>query len=690
MEGESGNAAPGSGGVQGEGGRTDESEPPERIDVPNSDAAGGDAVNSNAASGDSQETRAQRTANALGKRLSLVTLAALGVVYGDIGTSPLYALKECFSNIYGIEPTRPNVLGLLSMITWSLVLVITVKYVTIALRADNGGEGGSFALLALIFPIGTPAGFTRGSILVALALFGTALMYGDGVITPAMTVLGAMEGLNQANSSLAHFIVPFTLVILTFLFAVQKFGTGKVGIAFGPIMLVYFVTIGVLGAMEIARAPSVLMAVNPWYAVRFVMENGVMAFFILGAVVLVMTGAEALYADMGHFGARPIRIAWLSLVFPALLINYLGQGALIIRDPGTVDNPFFLLAPPEFMVPLLFIATAAAVVASQAMISGAFSITRQGIQLGFIPRMDVQHTSGNERGQIYIPEVNFFMASLCLLIVLAFRNTTNLSAAYGIAVTGTMLTTTVLLYRVMRLRFRWSRAHAGLLTLLFLTLDVLFFGSNIIKVQYGGWVPLALGTGIFIMMLTWKRGRLLLRQRLASGAMGMDLFIDNIADSRIQRVAGTAVFMTKTEAGVPPVLLHHLKHNKVLHERVLIMSVITSEVPEASASERLVVTPLGENFWRVVATYGFMESPDIPGLLEVVDRMGIRCKPMETSYFLGRENLIPTRSRDPDHIRMARWRKVLFAIMARNARSATEFFRIPPNRVVELGTQIEI
>ncbi len=625
-----------------------------------------------------------------GKKLALLTLTALGVVYGDIGTSPLYALKECFSHIYGVEPTRDNVLGVLSMFVWSLLLVITLKYIGFILRADNRGEGGSFSLLALIFPQGTPQGKARGTLLVALALFGTALMYGDGIITPAMSVLGAMEGINQAVPSLASYIVPFSLVILASLFAVQRFGTNRVGKAFGPVMLLYFTTIATLGAIEIVKSPSVLVAVNPWYAVSFAIEHGWLAFFILGSVVLVITGGEALYADMGHFGARPIRMAWLYLVFPALLVNYFGQGALIIRDPAAADNPFYLLAPQAFMVPLLFIATAAAVVASQAMISGAYSITRQGIQLGFIPRLEVRHTSGHEEGQIYIPEVNYFIAAGCLVIVLAFRNTANLGAAYGIAVTGTMLTTTILFYVVARHRFQWTALRAGSLTALFLTIDLLFFSANMVKIKYGGWVPLVLGIALFVLMLTWKRGRTLLNTRLADSAMPIDLFIDNIAKAGIHRVSGTAVFMTGTDADVPPVLLHHLKHNKVLHERVLILTVKTSDAPESAPNERLSISPLGEGIWRVAATYGFMQTPNVPQLLEIVDRMGIRCKPMETSYFMGRERLIPTRSKSADTIRMARWRKVIFSLMARNARSATEFFSIPPNRVVELGTQIEI
>ncbi len=625
-----------------------------------------------------------------GKRLAVLTLTALGVVYGDIGTSPLYAIKECFSPMYGLTPTRENVFGILSLIVWALTLVISVKYVSFVLRADNHGEGGGFALLALIFPKrGLDRDSDRGRVLVALALCGIALLYGDGIITPAMSVLGAMEGLEIALPHVARFIVPITLVILAMLFFAQRLGTDLVGKAFGPIMLVWFVTIAALGLHEIAASPWILTAVNPMHALHFMQAHGSLSFFVLGSVVLVITGGEALYADMGHFGKRPIRLAWLVMVFPALLLNYFGQGALLVRNPAAIANPFFLLAPTSMLLPLLVLATCAAVVASQAMISGAYSVTRQGIQLGFIPRMEIRHTSKIEEGQIYIPEVNWFMAAGCLMVVLSFQNTSKLGAAYGIAVTGTMLITTILFYYVARLRFRWAAWQALALTALFLTVDVAFFSANAVKVAHGGWVPLVLGAGLFLLMLTWKRGRALLSRRLSDGAMPIQLFLDGIEKSSVHRVSGTAVFMTGSAEGVPPVLLHHLKHNKVLHERVLLVSVKTADVPETSASERIRVLPLGQGFWRVIVTYGFMQSPNVPQVLEVVDQMGIRCRPMETSYFMGRERLIPVAGRPGEAFSLPRWRKVIFGIMTRNARSATEFFAIPPNRVVELGTQIE-
>lgn len=628
--------------------------------------------------------------NPTGKRLAILTLTALGVVYGDIGTSPLYAIKECFGHLYGLTPTRENVFGVLSLIVWSLTLVVSVKYISFILRADNRGEGGTFALLALIFPRREPtSGMSRGKVLVALALFGTALLYGDGIITPAMSVLGAMEGLTIISPNVSHYIVPITLVILASLFFAQRLGTDLVGKAFGPIMLMWFVTIALLGILEIVKSPWILGAVNPWHAIQFVRTHASLAFFVLGSVVLVITGGEALYADMGHFGRRPIRLAWLVMVFPALLLNYFGQGALLVRDPSAAANPFFLLAPKALLLPLLILATCAAVVASQAMISGAFSVTRQGIQLGFIPRLEIRHTSKTEEGQIYIPEVNWFIAVGCLIIVVAFKNTSALGAAYGIAVTGTMLITTILFYIVARLRFRWEAWQAMSLTAVLLIIDLAFFSANVVKVAHGGWVPLVLGVFLFVGMLTWKRGRALLSNRLSEGSMPLQLFLDGVERSSVHRVAGTAVFMTGNDDGVPPVLLHHLKHNKVLHERVLLVSVKTADIPETSASERIRVFPLGQGFWRVIASYGFMQSPNVPQVLEVVDQMGIRCKPMETSYFLGRERLIPTPNRPDEAFPMSRWRKVLFAIMTRNARSATEFFAIPPNRVVELGTQIE-
>lgn len=621
-----------------------------------------------------------------GKRLAILSLTALGVVYGDIGTSPLYAIKECFGHVYGLLPTPENVYGILSLVFWALTLVISGKYVTYILRADNRGEGGTLSLLALIFPRRTPGGVDRkrGFWLVALALFGTALLYGDGVITPAMSVLGAMEGLEVASPEFKRFVVPLALVILVGFFALQKHGTDRVGKMFGPVMLVWFTTIAVLGVHEILRAPAILLAVNPWYAVQFALSNGMLAFLVLGSVVLVITGGEALYADMGHFGKRPIRLAWISFVMPALLLNYFGQGALLLRDPSAVSNPFFNLAPRWFLYPLLGIATLAAIVASQAMISGAFSLTRQAIQLGFLPRMDIRHTSSIEEGQIYVPEINTAIGIGCLLIVLAFQDTSSLGAAYGIAVTGTMTITSVLFYVVARLRFRWPAWKAGLLCGAFLVVDLAFFGANIIKVMHGGWVPLALGVVIFTAMVTWKRGRAILQQKLLDATLPLDLFLDDVRRRQPHRVRGTAVVMTSTVDGVPNVLLHHLKHNQVLHKQVVLLSVLTDDTPEVPGPERVQVSELGEGFFRVIAHYGFMQTPDVTDILKRVQKSGLTCRPGETTYLLGRERLIPT-----GPAKLAQWRKRLFVIMSRNARSATEFFGLPSNRVVELGTQIE-
>ena len=620
-----------------------------------------------------------------GRRLAVLSLTALGVVYGDIGTSPLYAIKEAFKHEYGLAPIAVNVYGLLSMIVWALILVVSVKYVAFILRADNKGEGGVLALLALLLRRERRAGGTvQRALLVALGLVGGAFLYGDGIITPAISVLGAVEGLQYAMPALANAVVPISFVIITALFALQRFGTARVGGAFGWIMLVWFATIAVLGAREIIHQPQILTAANPWYAVRFFLEHPAKSFVVLGAVVLVITGGEALYADMGHFGKRPIRIVWFALVLPALLLNYFGQGALLLRDPAAVANPFYLLAPPSLQLPLLVIATSAAVVASQALISGAFSLTQQAIQLGYIPRMTIVHTSAEEAGQIYIPEINKMLAVGTLLLVVTFRSAAALGMAYGVAVTGTMAITSLLFYAITRQKFNWSAAKAGTFLAFFLAIDLVFFASNLLKVPHGGWVPLAIALGVFILMSTWKRGRVLLNAHMQAASLPMELLLADVARRKPHRVSGTAVFMTSGMEGAPVVLLHHLKHNKVLHQKVILMSVLVEEYPEVLEEKRLEVQPLGEGFWRVIAHYGFMEQPDVPEILELCRRQGLATKRSETSFFLGRERLVLT-GRSP----MSRWRKSLFALMSRNARSATEYFGIPPNRVVELGAQVE-
>ena len=628
--------------------------------------------------------------NPTGKRLAVLTLMALGVVYGDIGTSPLYAFRECFKPEYGIAATAANVNGILSLIVWALTLIVSVKYLLFVLRADNHGEGGILAMLALIIGKDTSRIYRR-AVIVMLGLFGAALLYGEGIITPAISVLGAMEGLNVVSPAFSPVVVPATLVVLIGLFVVQRFGTHAVGRFFGPLMLIWFAAIAALGVKEILRTPEVLAAVNPMYAVAFIAEHGLGAFFILGAVVLAVTGAEALYADMGHFGKKPIRLAWFWLVFPCLLLNYFGQGALVLRDPTAVANPFYLLAPRELLYPLIGIATLAAVIASQALISGAFSLTQQCVQLGYCPRVTIVHTSAREYGQIYIPEVNSALALGCFLVVLGFQSSTALGAAYGIAVTGTMAINTVLFGVVAAARWNWPRSTVLILVAAFLAIDVALMGANVIKIAHGGWVPLVLAMALFTLMTTWKRGRSILRERLKEITMPLPVFLESIATSSIPRVSGTAVFMTSEPDGAPVVLLHHLKHNKVLHEQVILLSLQTASVPELAPSQRIfTLERLESGFVRVVARYGFMQSPDVKEVLAVLRAQGIKTRPLDTSYYLGREDLIPAdKPWKKGGLTMNIWRKRLFAIMSKNARSAAAFFNLPPNRVVELGTQIE-
>jgi KUP system potassium uptake protein len=620
-----------------------------------------------------------------GRRLAVLCLTALGVVYGDIGTSPLYSIKECFKPAYGLAPNLTNVYGVLSLVVWALTLIVSVKYVAFILKADNRGEGGVLALLALILQREHRAeDKRRRAILVALGLFGGAFLYGDGIITPAISVLGAVEGLEVAAPGLEHFVVPISFGIIAALFYFQYKGTAKVGRTFGWIMLVWFLSIGVLGAMEIMREPQILKAISPWYGVRFFLEHPARSFVVLGAVVLVITGGEALYADMGHFGKRPIRLAWFAFVFPALLLNYFGQGALLLRVPNASTNPFYLLSPHAFVPVLLVIATLAAVVASQALISGAFSLTQQAVQLGYTPRVTIIHTSAREAGQIYIPEVNKALAIGTLLLVVGFRSSTALGAAYGVAVTGTMAITTVLFYFIARNRWHWPLWKALPFIVFFLAIDLAFFASNLLKLPHGGWVPITVAVIVFVLMTSWKRGRDCLAEINAKGTLPFDLFLEDVARRKPVRVPGTAIFMTSAAGGAPVVLLHHLKHNKVLHEQVILMSVQTLEVPEVPRDRRLSVHELGHGFFRVVARYGFMEMPNVPNILDLSAQRGLATRPNDTSFYLGRERLLVGGS-----FPMARWRKKLFVFLSRNARSATEYFAIPPNRVVELGAQIE-
>jgi KUP system potassium uptake protein len=562
-----------------------------------------------------------------------------------------------------------------------------VKYLVFILRADNRGEGGVLALLALILQQQRREGDKpRKAVIIVLGLFGAALLYGDGVITPAISVLGAMEGLEVITPRLETAIVPLTLVILISLFLVQKKGTTKVGRVFGPVMAVWFISIALLGAYEIVQAPRILGAVNPWYAVRFFMTHGTQAFVLLGAVVLVVTGGEALYADMGHFGAKPIRVAWFYLVLPALLINYFGQGALVLSHPEGAANPFFMLAPRVLLYPLVALATMAAIIASQALISGAFSLTQQAVQLGYSPRVNIIHTSKTEAGQIYIPEVNRALMIGCILVVLGFRSVSALGAAYGIAVTGTMAITTMLFYEIARWRWNWSFAKAGGLAAFFLAIDLAFFGANALKFLHGGWVPILIGLLLFTLMTTWYTGRKAVLKILKKASFPIVLFLNSVADSKPVRVPGTAVFMTSDHEGAPLVLLHHLKHNKVLHRQVVLLSILSANVPEIPEAERIHVSELREGFWRVKARYGFMETANVPEILARCQEAGISAKPLETTYYLGRERLIVD---DNSKTRLRKWRKQLFIFMSANSRTATEFFQIPSNRVVELGAQLQ-
>jgi KUP system potassium uptake protein len=623
------------------------------------------------------------------RRLLPLTLTALGVVYGDIGTSPLYALRECFFGSHSVPPTHENVLGVLSLIIYSLVLVISIKYVVIVMRADNQGEGGVLALTALIpsraGSSGGPARLAVGRrVLIALGIFGTALLYGDGMITPAISVLGAVEGLEVVTPLFRPYVVPATLVILVGLFAIQKYGTHRVGGLFGPIMVLWFLTIAALGIGWIAQAPGVLAAVDPRHAVTFFVTNGFTGFTVLGAVFLVVTGGEALYADMGHFGRQPIRLAWFAFVLPALVLNYLGQGALLLSDP-TVTHPFFMLAPSWALLPLVALSTSAAIIASQALISGSFSITRQAIQLGLAPRLDVEHTSAREMGQVYVPQVNWALMVATLAIVIGFGSSSAVAAAYGIAVTLTMVITVLLLYVVMTERWRWPKPAALLVLAVFLTIDLAFFGANALKLMQGGWVALAVALLLFTLMTTWKTGRRLVAERLTARAVPLDDFIASVAATQPIRVPGTAVFMTAQPTGTPPALAHNLRYNKVLHDHVIILTVTTAQSPHLGGTDRISVEPLGHGLYNVRLQYGFMEDPDVPVALLEARAHGLPLDPDDVTYFLGRETLIVTGERG-----MARWREKLFVLMSRNALRATAFFRLPTERVVELGVQVEM
>ena len=619
----------------------------------------------------------------LGHLLAL-SLGSLGVVFGDIGTSPLYALRVCFGKSYSLFPTHANVLGALSLILWALVITISIKYLVFVLRADNRGEGGILALMSLVRSEDILRG-RKGLLLIALGVFGAALLYGDGVITPAITVLSAIEGLEVATPAFIPYVMWITVALLVALFAFQRKGTAGVGAVFGPVMVLWFLVMAVLGIRGIFLNPSVLAAVNPWHAVDFFLRNKVHGFLALGAIFLVQTGGEALYADMGHFGRKPIRLAWFGLVFPALLLNYFGQGALILMDPATVEEPFFHLAPKWAVIPLVILATAAGIIASQAVISGSFSLTRQAVQLGYSPRLSIRHTSTREIGQIYVPSVNWVLMAATVALVLGFKTSDNLAAAYGVAVTTTMVITTVLFFFLARHGWGWPLFVAAPIAITFLVPDMAFFFANVIKVEEGGWLPLVMAAVIYLLMTTWKKGRKILFERLTRGAMPVDLFVKEIQNKPPIRVPGTAVYMTGNPTGVPGAMLHNLKHYHVLHEKIVFLTTVTEEVPYVSKERHLSAENLGGGIFRLVARYGFMETPDVPSLLKSAAKVGLQFDMMSTTFFLGRETLVP--SSKPQ---MAPWRARLFALMSRNAQSATSFFGLPVNRVVELGAQIEL
>ena len=612
-----------------------------------------------------------------------ITLAALGVVFGDIGTSPLYSLRECFYGEHGVAATPANVLGVLSLIVWALVLVISVKYVSYVMRADNQGEGGILALMALI--PSTYRGPQSRGVLLALGLFGSALLYGDGIITPAVSVLGAVEGLNLVTPALTPYVVPLSVVILAALFVLQQRGTASVGAMFGPVMVVWFVTIGFIGFQAMMTAPQVLSAVNPAHAVDFFARNHYHGFVVLGSVFLVVTGGEALYADMGHFGAGPIRLAWFAIVMPGLLLNYFGQGALLLGDPTAASSPFFKLVPQSMIVPLVVLATMAAVIASQALISAVFSLTRQAVQLGYSPRVEIRHTSATTIGQIYIPTINWALAVSTIALVIGFESSSALAAAYGIAVTATMGITTILAYVVARQVWKWNKLLAGSVTAVFLIIDLAFFGANALKIVHGGWVPLVIAAVVFSLLSTWKTGRAVLGARLRERAYPFELFLKDLNRTRPYRVPGTAIFMTGSGAGVPPTLIHNLRHNKVLHANVVLLTVTTEDVPHVADDRRIDVEPMSAGFYRVTLRYGFMEEPAVPEAISDARARGLPIDKDDITYFLGRETLLP--ANNPG---MAPWRENLFALMSRNAMRATAFFKIPPERVVELGMQVEM
>ncbi len=618
-------------------------------------------------------------------RTLALALAALGVVYGDIGTSPLYAIKECFHGMHAIHLNEGNILGVLSLVFWSLTMVVSLKYVVFILKADNKGEGGIYALLALIPGEKSKEPSRLHSLVVGAAIFGAALLYGDGVITPAISVLSAVEGLEVATTAAKPAVLPLTCIVLLFLFLVQRRGTAGIGKIFGPIVLVWFAAIGLLGLVQIAQSPHILSAMNPIHAFDFFTRNRLHGMVVLGSVVLCITGGEALYADLGHFGRRAIRISWLSIAFPALLLNYFGQGALLLDHPEVAANPFYGLVPRSIIYPMVALSTMATVIASQAMISGVFSLTQQAVQLGFFPRVKIVHTSSETQGQIYVPQLNYALMVACIALVLAFRESSRLAGAYGIAVTATMGITSVLYFFVITKTWGWSLSKAIPLVSLFIFFDLAYFCSNLLKIFDGGWFTLAVAAAIMLAMTTWRDGRAELSRKMISSRLPIDLFLEDVARKKPVRVEGTAVFMTVSPVGAPSALLHHFKHNRMLHERIIILSARSVDEPLAPPKERLRVEDLGQGFYRLLAFYGFMERPNIPEVLMAASQYGLEFEPATTTFFLGRETLATT-----GDSKMMNWRKALFAFMSRNAWTAPAYFGIPSDRVIEIGIQIEL
>lgn len=613
-----------------------------------------------------------------------LTLAAIGIVYGDIGTSPLYTMKEVFSAEHGLPLTEANIFGVVSLILWGLFIIVAVKYVTLILRADNRGEGGIMALTALALEsVGKSSRWQF--LLLILGLFGAALFYGDGVITPAISVLSAIEGLEVATPAFNPYVVPITLVVLIGLYSVQSKGTAGIGKWFGPIMLIWFFALAAMGLYNIIRSPVILGALNPWHAVRFLMEYRWLAFLALGAVVLAFTGAEALYADMGHFGSKPIRVAWFMIVFPALGLNYLGQGALLLTNPAAVSNPFYQQLGAWSVYPLVVLSAVATVIASQATISGTFSMTKQAISLGLLPRMNIVHTSSNEIGQIYIPAVNWLQLAVVIAAVVGFSSSSNLASAYGIAVTGTMLVTSLLTFFVIRYGWKLNPLLCFVATGFFLTIDFAFFSANVLKIIHGGWFPLVLGITMFTVMVTWKRGRELVFENLKKHAIPLEDFLSSLFISLPTRVAGTAIFLRGEADGVPHALLHNLSHNKIIHDRVVFLTLHNKEIPWVPMADRIKITDLSHECYQIDVNYGFKDEPDIPKVLEQCAAQGLKFEPMETSYFIARQTII---SRPGSG--MAFWREMLFVAMSRNASDAADYYQIPPNRVIEVGSQVEI